>query len=190
MKCDVCKIREAAVFVRQISASAPVDLHLCVLCAKKRGVTASDGKIEMSLGGLLSGLLGSAAQKQLKSCAVCGMTLEELQKQKRCGCPECYKTFKSEIFSVLRAEGISGTFSGSLPHVSHASEDVLSDRMQLQKKLEQAVAVEDYESAAVFRDQLRLLEQGLYACGTEAAASDDETNENADADIMRGGADD
>ena len=66
--------------------------------------------------------------------------------------------FKSEIFSILKSHGIEGTYHGGLPKKLAHFRSVLTDRMMYQEKLAEAVAVEDYEKAAVYRDRLKALE--------------------------------
>ena len=49
------------------------------------------------------------------------------------------------------------------------SNSVLVNRMQLKEKLEQSVAQEEYEKAAMYRDRLKMLDK--IAVGAEEAAS-------------------
>ncbi|MBO7136546.1 MAG: UvrB/UvrC motif-containing protein [Spirochaetaceae bacterium] len=163
MKCDICGIRNAVLFVQQVSATRTVELHLCVECAKERGINVAGKNVEVAFNNLLSGILqdaGSSNQISQPSyaCPVCGRTLADLKRIKSAGCPECYTVFKSEIFSILKNHGIEGTYHGELPKKLAHFRSVLTDRMMYQEKLAEAVAVEDYEKAAVYRDRLRALE--------------------------------
>lgn len=163
MKCDVCKIRDAVVFVRQVTAHSTVELHLCPECAKAKGIAPNGNQLEMSLSGILSGLLDNqknlTSQESNKVCSVCGLSLQEIRKQKKVGCAECYSNFKNEISDLLESEGIAGPYTGSMPNRLTHFKSVLTDRMMLQKKLEEAIATEDYERAALFRDRLKVLEK-------------------------------
>ena len=49
--------------------------------------------------------------------------------------------------------------------IAIGANSVLVDRMQLKKKLEQSVAQEEYEKAALYRDRLKALDK--CAVGTE-----------------------
>lgn len=163
MKCDICGIRNAVLFVQQVSATRTVELHLCVECAKERGINVAGKNVEVAFNNLLSGLLqNSELANQISqpssSCPVCGKTLADLRRTKTAGCPECYTVFKSEIFSILKSHGIEGTYHGGLPKKLAHFRSVLTDRMMYQEKLAEAVAVEDYEKAAVYRDRLKALE--------------------------------
>ena len=48
----------------------------------------------------------------------------------------------------------------------------LTDRADLQAKLDEAVRTENYEKAAVYRDYLRALEKSSVADGSDASSSD------------------
>lgn len=169
MKCEICGIREAVVFVQQVTSTRTIEMHLCLECARDRGISTSGANMEVSLDNLLSGLLqeaSSSVSPQNAACPVCGQTLNGLRRVKSAGCPECYTVFKSEIFSILKSSGLEGTYHGALPKKLAHFHSVLTDRMMLQSKMADAVAVEDYEKAAVYRDRLKSLE-------TRSAESDD-----------------
>lgn len=161
MKCDICHDKEAIVFIRQVNGSAVNELHLCSDCARIRGFSSNEAKIEMSLGNLLSGLVDSSLHQNSKNraCTVCGHLLKDLIENKRAGCPECYVHFNKEILAQLRSDGIQGDYTGSLPKQLAYFKSSLTDRMMLQSKLEKAINEEDYEKAAVYRDRLRILEK-------------------------------
>ncbi len=161
MKCDICHDKEAIVLIRQVNGSSVHELHLCSDCARTRGFSANESKIEMSLGNLLSGLVDTTLQQNSKNrvCSVCGYVLKDIIENKKAGCPECYTQFKKEIVSLLHSDGIEGEYTGSLPRQLAYFKSSLTDRMMLQSKLEKAISEEDYEKAAVYRDRLRVLEK-------------------------------
>lgn len=160
MKCDICGIKEAILFVRQVSSQNTVELHLCAECAKKRGISTNNEKIEMSLGNLLSGLIDKQnLPTKNRVCEVCGQSLADIIKYKKAGCPECYTTFTTEISEAMQKEGIEGPYTGSMPNQLLHFRSPISDKLRLQNKLDDAIAREDYEKAAVYRDRLRIIEK-------------------------------
>lgn len=164
MKCDICGIHEAVLFVQQVTSTRTIEMHLCIECARARGISAGSSNVEVTLGNLLSGIMQDSSRvygEQNLSCPVCGKKLTDLKKTKVAGCPECYTVFKSDVFSLLKAEGLEGTYSGSLPKKLAHFRSVLTDRMMLQSKLADAVAIEDYEKAAMYRDRLRSLDSSI-----------------------------
>ena len=160
MKCEICGIKEAVLFVQQITFNKTKEMHICLDCAKLHGLS---GNFEIPINNLFSELLndsGTTVKQQKAACPVCGFQLEDLQKKHRLGCPECYTFFKSEVFSLLKKSGIEGTYHGSMPKRLANFRSVLTDRMIFQEKLDKAVAEEDYEKAAFYRDKLKALHTG------------------------------
>ena len=75
------------------------------------------------------------------------------------GCAECYFTFKDEFEQSFRNLGISFGYQGSLPKHIKGYRSKLVDRMTMQLKLDDAIASEEYEKAAFYRDYLKVLNQ-------------------------------
>ena len=73
---------------------------------------------------------------------------------------ECYSTFSQEIHEMLRNFGVQQNYTGMLPRRLASFRNTLTDRMDIQLKLEESVRNEDYEKAAVYRDFLHALEKG------------------------------
>jgi len=159
MKCDICRERNAVIFVQQVSKGSSIELHLCEVCAKERGFSATGSKIDISLGGLFSGILDSKGNSDSGdyACPVCGFTLADIRKHRRAGCADCYRQFRAEIISMLRQEGIEVSWSGSLPVKLEAFRALAPDPENLKKELARAIGREDYEMAAYYRDRLRAL---------------------------------
>lgn len=161
MKCDVCGVNDAVIFVQQINGTEAMDLHLCADCARKRGISTSGGKIEFSVSGLLNGLFDQKAAKGLSTspCPNCSLSLDELQSSGRLGCPECAVNFAREIQIILRNHGQLTQHQGRYPHRLMVGSTLLKDRENLKERLRQALSDEDYESAARLRDQIRGLDK-------------------------------
>ena len=81
------------------------------------------------------------------------------------GCPECYAVFKNEISDLLKKQGVTAGYTGSMPRRLAKFKSVLTDRIQIQAKLEESLKKEDYEKAAVYRDYLKALEKQPVAGG-------------------------
>jgi protein arginine kinase activator len=162
MKCDICRERNAVIFVQQVSKGSSIELHLCEVCAKERGFSATGSKIDISLGGLFSGILEGAKSGDPGeyACPSCGFTLADVRKHRRVGCADCYRQFRAEILSLLRQEGTDVAWSGSLPARLEAFKSLAPDPENLRKELARAIEREDYEMAAYYRDRLRALGDG------------------------------
>ncbi|NLM01557.1 MAG: DNA helicase UvrBC [Treponema sp.] len=176
MKCDDCKNNEAIILFRQINGNKTLEFYLCEQCAKLRSFTKTDNQNDLSLKNLLHGLMNVEGNKV---CSVCSTSLQSIQKYKKVGCSECYEAFKEDIKKIMQNEGIEGPYIGSLPKKILHFKSNLTDRNILRTKLEQAVANEDYEKAATYRDRLKFLENPPIEC--------DDITEIADPDILMEG---
>lgn len=90
-------------------------------------------------------------------CPQCGTSLGSCLKTRRIGCARCYSVFREHLQLPVDREGQTLMHVGRSPLRTRAAQ---ADRLRwekLQRQLDEAVAREDYESAAKLRDELRLL---------------------------------
>ena len=157
MLCCICKEKEATVHLTQIAGDKMQKVDLCEECAKTKGVNDPTG---FSLADLLLGLGASqeieqaAGGAELK-CARCGFTQADFKKAGRLGCPECYKTFAEPLEGLVKTMHKGTRHIGKVPEAFRQSRD-LSDRLKLlQKRLTKAIESEDFEEAAILRDEIK-----------------------------------
>ncbi len=163
MLCCVCKAKEAKVHLTQIMGDKMQKVDLCEECAKEKGVNDPGG---FSLADLLLGLGASQEMEQATGgpelrCPHCGFTQADFKKSGRLGCSECYVTFAEGLESLLKTMHSGTRHVGKVPAALQQSRD-LADRLKsLQKKLEKAIADEDFEKAAVYRDEIKQMKEKL-----------------------------
>lgn len=162
MKCELCGKRESAIHVQQVIGNESIDMHICEVCAHEKGISKKSDKIELSLSQLLTGLLdlkgGKKSETNVSECPTCGLKAEDFKKEGRLGCPDCYISFAADIRSVhKRLSGVT-RHKGKLPQKLSTYKELLIDRERLRAQLDTAVEQEDYETAAVLRDQIREIE--------------------------------
>lgn len=92
-----------------------------------------------------------------KICKVCGLSYDEILKSQKIGCPECYYTFEEEFRQTLEKNHIKGPYKGSLPKKIKGYKSTLVNRVEMQLRLDEAIAAEEYEKAALYRDYLKVL---------------------------------
>jgi protein arginine kinase activator len=163
MLCCICKEREATVHLTQIAGDKMQKVDLCEECAKTKGVNDPTG---FSLADLLLGLGASqeieqsAGGVELK-CPRCGFTQADFKKAGRLGCPDCYKTFADGLETLLKSMHKGTRHVGKVPESLRHTRD-LSDRlMALQKKLNKAIEDENFEQAALLRDEIKTMSAQL-----------------------------
>src|SRR3954468_24344857 len=163
MLCCVCKEKEATVHLTQIAGDKMQKVDLCEECAKEKGVNDPAG---FSLADLLLGLGASQEMEQVPGganlkCPHCGFTQSDVKKAGRLGCAECYMTFAEGLEGLLKSMHKGVKHIGKVPQYLQQSRD-LSDKLKsLQKKLDKAVADEDFEQAAVVRDEMKVTREKL-----------------------------
>lgn len=159
MLCDICKKNVATVHLTQMVEGKTKKVDLCEACSKEKGVDDPTG---FSLADLLLGL--GAAQEieqaggggEIK-CPHCGFTQADFKKMGRLGCSECYKVFAEGLESLLKTMHKGTKHVGKVPQVFRQSQDLADKLKSLQKKLEKAIANEDFETAATLRDEVKAL---------------------------------
>jgi len=157
MLCVVCKEREAKVHLTQIVGDKMQKVDLCEECAKNKGVNDPQG---FSLADLLMGLGASQEIEQAAGggelrCPRCGFTQADFKKAGRLGCPECYRTFAEPLDGLLKTMHKGTRHVGKVPESLRQTRDFTDRLKQLQKKLAKAIEEEDFEQAAVLRDEIK-----------------------------------
>ena len=157
MLCCICKQKEAKVHLTQIAGDKMQKVDLCEDCAKHKGVNDPAG---FSLADLLLGL-GAAQEVEQASggvdlkCPRCGFTQADFKKTGRLGCADCYLTFAEGLEGLLKTMHKGTRHIGKVPQFLVQGRD-LADRLKsLQKKLTTAIEGEDFEQAALLRDEIR-----------------------------------
>jgi protein arginine kinase activator len=163
MLCCICKEKDAKVHLTQIVGDKMQKVDLCEDCAKKKGVNDEAG---FSLADLLLGLGASqelapgSAGGEVK-CPHCGFTQADFKKAGRLGCSECYVTFAEGLEGLLKTMHKGTKHIGKVPQSLQQSRDLADKLKNLQKKLDKAVADEDFEQAALVRDEIKVTKEKL-----------------------------
>ncbi len=140
-------------FIQEVTPTSTRELHLCAECAAEKHISTEGGRLDVSLGKIFP------MRPENRLCRICGLSLADLRKYRRAGCPNCYKDFASEINAMLFGSKKNEAYKGSLPRRIAGFRSKLEDRAVLENSLSESVAREDYEKAAVYRDRLRELDR-------------------------------
>jgi protein arginine kinase activator len=160
-KCDKCD-RPATHHSVEIIKGQKIEKHLCDLHAQEAGLTVK--ALHTPINELLTNFVklhsGSATAPELL-CEACGLSFSEFREHSLMGCPQCYVAFEAPLGSLLeRAHEGATHHVGKVPRRAGASEHRQQQLMRMRKRLDQAVASEDYELAAKLRDEIRRFEEG------------------------------
>jgi protein arginine kinase activator len=163
MLCSICKEKEATVFFTHIEGDKVKKVDVCEECYKTKG---ANDPAAFSLADMLLGLGASQEIEQASGgvelkCTRCGFTQADFKKAGRLGCPECYKTFAEGLEGLLKSMHKGTRHVGKVPESLRQTRD-LSDRLKgLQKKLAKAVEDENFEQAALLRDEIKQMSARL-----------------------------
>ena len=155
----VCKQKEAKVHLSHIVGDKMQKFDLCEDCSKAKGV---DDPVGFSLAELLLNLgaaqepEGDGDQADLK-CPNCGFTRADFKKAGRLGCAHCYTTFAGVLDGLLKSMHKGTRHAGKVPLALRDGREQSEKMKTLQKRLDQAIATEDFELAANLRDELKQL---------------------------------
>lgn len=160
MICQNCHINAANIKITQVFASERQDFFLCIDCAQKFGLedpfSELPAEFEKFLREIPAFQENNPADRPILVCSGCGHDYEAFENTGLVGCPTCYIDFGDSIKTVLRR------FHGSTRQ-SKANKSILVELLgdekltDLQHRLKSALASEDFEAAAILRDEISAL---------------------------------
>lgn len=177
MLCEECQMNEAVFTVTLTSGDGVTRKHLCGECMKKWEANLADGDIHSFLSSILS-ILGSAQKTDNPVCSGCGLKYSAFEKSGRLGCAQCYHDFADKLTPMLKRIHGNTQHNGRTPRAMQPQADAAAQaappeaetpapvpeispvekmREELRKKMDEAVACENFEDAAKYRDQLKAL---------------------------------
>ncbi len=156
-KCSKCG-KPASVFLSFVKGGNVTKICLCQEHAEEVETISAQGFGALHLGKKTPQIQSLDLTKVVR-CEACGFTQKDFEKFGRFGCPECYETFGDLLEPILHKLQSGGKHMGKIPAKALA-ENLIDDRiLQLENKMEQAVASERYEDAASFRDKISAIKQ-------------------------------
>lgn len=171
MMCDECHEKPATVHITKIVNGEKTQLHFCEDCAKNKHIMFStgfdalglDGNTEFSIGKLLSSLfqVPDTDPKQIagdQKCSRCGLTFAGFTQMGRLGCSQCYQTFEDQMYPMLRRVHGKTHHVGKVPRRTGGQIRIKNEISRLKRELQEAINGEEYERAAVIRDQIKEME--------------------------------
>lgn len=185
-RCDQCD-EPATCHQVEVVGGVKTIRHLCDRHAAEAGLGGAAGvpvELLALLGQAVAEALPKAAQKAAQlasgakpqagpelSCPGCGLTLRDFQSTHLLGCPECYLSFEAMLSGLLERQHGATHHVGKVPASAaqgKAHQQAMLVRMR--RKLEQAVAAEDYRLAARLRDEIRQMEAAPPSAAPPAGA--------------------
>ncbi len=165
MLCQVCNENEANLHLTKIINGNVEELHLCEECSKNNEEFNFDKTFSFHniLTELMDGFQKGSIEKKVEDvhCNKCNLSYTEFKNTGKLGCDQCYTSFKEKLFPIVKNVQRNTKHIGKIP--SKASEDIKLKRKieELKKNLQDNIIKENYEEAAILRDEIKELELGL-----------------------------
>ena len=180
MLCQNCEKNEATTHIKQIINGKMTQTHLCSDCAKHLGYgdMFSDFSLNLSefFGNFFGDTLPSSGQSAAGRCPKCSFTFNDIVREGKVGCAQCYETFYDKLLpSLQRIHGKirhSGKASKGMAKAEAAPEIIEEKTVQetektvpekieeLKAQMQQAVNEQNFELAAKIRDEIKAMEGG------------------------------
>lgn len=172
MLCGKCKQNEATFHFRENINGTVKEVHLCPSCAVELGYDSiiSDMSSFNPFGAMNFGihnLLGSLFSQELPKrsvpsghkCSFCGTTFEQFAQSAMAGCANCYREFYDEMIPYIQRIHGRTRHVGKFPAAAGKELKLQRELTSLRKQLNDAVAAQEYEKAAVLRDKIKEIEK-------------------------------
>ena len=162
MKCEKCGKNTATTHIHTVINGHVTDMNLCGYCAANSGLDRFE---HLGLMNLLASVFDDNAlnpdteEKEIR-CPGCGSTFADIAGSGLLGCEECYTTFYRQLMPTLNRIHGRSPHVGKIPQSSAPRLSPTSRVEQLKKRLDRAVAAENFELAATLRDEIRSIEGG------------------------------
>lgn len=150
MKCERCKKNDAGVYYKETVNGITKEYHLCSKCFAEMNVAGMEDFSPFKFGSFFAPKMNFSPLEQRKKCTLCGSSFDDVIREGKLGCSECYKVFERELKPSV--EKIHGETS----YIPRKKEEKEKTELEiLKEKLNEAVANEEYEKAAELRDKIK-----------------------------------
>lgn len=162
MLCEECGKNQATVSITVTTGNGVGVRRLCPECMKKMELSLAKGDIHSFLSSILSILSNEKKDDQPGPvCSSCGLSYAEFEHTGRLGCAQCYRDFSAQLKPMLQKIHGRTQHAGRRPaaFVPDPKDELNAKILKLRQLMDEAVADENFEDAAKYRDELRALSQ-------------------------------
>jgi len=170
MLCDKCKKNPAKIFLTKIDAGSTNKYNLCEECAAELASEMNPTKFLFNLPQLVAEMFGISIAnisenplEDLLTCSECGYSYKDFKSTGVLGCSRCYESFSDQIEPIIKSMQNSYEHTGRAIKKDESKITHAMEIAKLKKQLQEHVLLEQYEEAAVVRDQIRALEKKMTA---------------------------
>lgn len=182
MICDNCKKNEAIVHFISLGNEGDLQrINLCRDCLKEmphlQGIP--DDKNENQALNILAINMGQAPEDNFfddgysqystglsagenRKCSNCGISIKQVKKTGKLGCPKCYEDFIEELNPFIKMIQSGTEHKGKIPLNCNKRLKIEKKIKDLKFMLEEQIIIENFEEAAKLRDKITSLQKQIY----------------------------
>jgi protein arginine kinase activator len=167
MKCQICRQKDANIVFTKIVNNEKMVLHICLECAKKKGLTVEIGPSEpigqeqVQFPNQTDDFFSDKSPVPDLTCDRCGTTFAEFKKTGFFGCDRCHEVFGQYFMDILKHIHGATIHEGKSPLGLMNEGEMKKHLRTLRMRLKRCIDSEQYERAAELRDKIASLEGKL-----------------------------
>lgn len=163
MICERCG-EKATVHITRVENGVRQERHLCEKCTRETMGLSFKGPITANnaLAGILELMKDPGGIPEVfedKICPGCGMTFGDFKESGRMGCPACYETFRDRMRPLVKKIHRSEAHTGKMPNRTGSGFALDRQINECRQNMKEAVLSENFEKAALLRDEIKALEK-------------------------------
>lgn len=160
MLCQKCGKNTATTHIHSVINGVASEIDLCSRCAAEQGYSSTS---KNSFASMLASVFGdySALESSLAkvSCECCGSVFSDIAHTGKVGCALCYSTFKKELLPYIKRVHGTTKHIGKKPNNAALVVAKTDEIAMLREKLRELVEKENFEEAAVIRDEIKKVQE-------------------------------
>jgi len=166
MLCQQCQRVEATIQIIKSIDGVSSEYFYCAQCARSNDELDFTLEPAFSLHQLFSSMLNQnmlgnreLAKSSKLQCSSCGLTFAQFSQVGRFGCSNCYTAFTEKLKPLIKRIHASSSHPGKVPQrvVGRFKAKQKIDR--LREELKVKISKEQFEEAAVLRDEIKEIEK-------------------------------
>jgi len=133
-------------------------INLCQNCAFNKSY---DPLEPPNLSGIMEMIDGIIEKKNLR-CQSCKLNFNEIMRNSKYGCADCYRTFRQQSISIFSKYQTGIVHKGKIPKTweqQFLSKNISIQLALLDEQLKMAIENEQYEDAAVIQKKIKALKE-------------------------------
>jgi protein arginine kinase activator len=161
MLCENCGRNTATVYLKNNINGNISETRLCQNCAGKNNINLFENSLNNFdlFNAINFGQLSPGYNAERKVCALCGTAFAQIAQSGKIGCGDCYSEFKAELEpTIIKIHG-RAKHTGKIPANLESKISLKRKAEELNTRLKKMIESQNFEEAAVIRDEIISLNQ-------------------------------